>query len=126
MLMCGIFYVMTGGDFPSPGPSPAPDVTTDNDGQLSYKGNDVIITKHAACRMGCREIDSYEVQQVLANGRVNQRKSNPDDSRGCPTVALEAKTRDGQTVRAIVADCQSNPKLVTVIDLDNKYNCHCD
>lgn len=92
---------------------------------LTYHGKDVILTRHAKCRMGCRYISKKEVGEVLEKGKINKRKSNPNDPR-CPTVALEQVTSDGQTVRIIVADCKKVAKLVTVIDLKNKYNCVCD
>ncbi len=94
--------------------------------EINFRGKKLIYTKHAKCRMGCRFIDKEEVGEVLANGRINHKKSNPSDPRGCPIVALEATTHDGQLVRAIVADCDDVAKLVTVIDLKNKYKCHCD
>lgn len=74
--------------------------------------------------MGCRFIDAYEVNEVIQNGTINNRKSNPND-RPCPTYAIESRTRDGQRVRVVVAECDRNAKLVTVIDLENNYKCHC-
>ncbi len=92
--------------------------------EVRYKGKELILTKHARCRMDCRQIDAFEVNEVLTHGRINQRKSQPDAS-PCPKYAIEGKSRDGQTVRAVVADCDRNVKLVTVIDLDNDYKCSC-
>ena len=92
--------------------------------EVQYKGKKLILTKHARCRMGCREIDAFEVNEILTHGRINQRKSQPDAS-PCPKYAIEGESRDGQTVRAVIADCDSNVKLVTVIDLDNEYKCSC-
>ncbi len=91
---------------------------------LNYRGKDMVLTKHAKCRMGCRFIDAYEVNEVLKNGKINKRKSNPND-KPCPTYSLESRTRDGQMVRAVVAECDNVVKLITVIDLDNHYKCHC-
>lgn len=91
---------------------------------IRYKGKKLILTKHARCRMGCREIDAFEVNEILSNGRINQRKSQPNAS-PCPKYAIEGESRDGQTVRAVIADCNRDVKLVTVIDLDNHYKCSC-
>jgi len=91
---------------------------------IRYKGKKLILTKHARCRMGCREIDAFEVNEILTHGRINQRKSQPGAS-PCPKYAIEGESRDGQTVRAVIADCDRNVKLVTVIDLDNDYKCSC-
>lgn len=92
--------------------------------KLTYKGKKMIYTKHAKCRMGCRFIDSEEVMEVIEKGRINHKKSNPNDKR-CPTLAIEGWTHDKQEVRIIVADCEDVAKLVTVIDLNNNYQCAC-
>lgn len=92
--------------------------------RITYDGKDLILTKHAKCRMDCRKISNAEVKEVIEEGKENKRKSNPNDSR-CPTIALEDWTEDGQLVRIIVADCGNVAKLVTVIDLKNDYQCDC-
>lgn len=89
-----------------------------------YAGKKLIYTKHAKCRMDCRTIDRQEVGEVLSKGRINTRKSNPNDPR-CPTKAIEHRTTTGQLIRAVVADCDDVAKLVTVIDLENNYKCSC-
>lgn len=92
--------------------------------EVRYKGKKLILTKHARCRMGCRQIDGFEVNEILTHGRINNRKSQPNAS-PCPKYAIEGESRDGQTVRAVIADCDRSVKLVTVIDLDNHYKCSC-
>jgi len=91
---------------------------------IRYKGKKLKLTKHARCRMGCREIDAFEVGEILSEGRINNRKSEPGAS-PCPKYAIEGESRDGQTVRAVIADCNREVKLITVIDLDNHYKCSC-
>jgi len=91
---------------------------------IRYKGKRLVLTKHARCRMGCREIDAFEVKEILDNGRINNRKSEPG-AHPCPKYAIEGESRDGQTVRAVIADCNREVKLITVIDLDNHYKCSC-
>jgi len=92
--------------------------------EVRYNGKKLVLTKHARCRMDCREIDAFEVNEILTHGRINNRKSQPNAS-PCPKYAIEGKSRDGQTVRAVIADCDRNVKLITVIDLDNNYKCSC-
>lgn len=92
--------------------------------ELVWAGKPVTVTKHGHCRMDCREIDAYEVQQVLLKGKKNAAKSKPDD-KPCPSTALEGVTRDGQRVRVVVSDCGSTAKLVTVIDLETDFKCDC-
>jgi hypothetical protein len=94
---------------------------------LEYKGLPVTLTKHARCRMGCRKIDAYEIQQILDKGIINKRKSGQNDRPDqCPTTALEGITRDKTNIRVIVAKCETNAKIVTVIDLDNDFTCTCN
>lgn len=84
----------------------------------------LIYTQHAKCRMDCRKISKSEVEDILRNGNVNWRKSKQND-KPCPSYALEGKTKDGQTVRIVFADCNNVTKVVTAIDLKNKYDCYC-
>lgn len=105
-------------------PGQVTDDTKTGNQRLTYDGKDLILTRHAKCRMDCREISKAEVREVIKEGKENKRKSNPNDSR-CPTIALEDWTEDGQRVRIIVANCDNVAKLVTVIDLENEYRCDC-
>ena len=105
-------------DLPPPGP-------TADLAKTGYKGKKFVYTRHADCRMDCREIDAYEVSEILTKGKINQRKSDPSD-RPCPTYAYEGFSRDNQRIRAVIAECDNIVKLVTVIDLDNEYRCNCN
>lgn len=79
-------------------------------------------SKHAKCRMSCRHIDRDEVGEVVKKGKVNLRKSQPKEG----TIALEGNTHDDQFVRIIVAKKSENKlHVVTVIDLDTEWPCHC-
>jgi hypothetical protein len=40
--------------------------------------------------------------------------------------AVEGVTHDGQKVRIIVGDCSSQASIVTVIDLENDFECECN
>ena len=98
---------------------------TEND--LRFHQKPVILTKHARCRMDCRHIDASEIQEMLTNGVVNKRKSGQSkDEATCPTQAIEGKTHDNQTVRIVVAECDTKAKIVTVIDLKNDFKCSCE
>ena len=83
-----------------------------------------IYTKHAKCRMECRNIDPDHIQKVFNSGRINYKKSKPQDT-PCPTQAREAKASDGRDLRVVYALCPSKTKVITAIDLDNEYNCTC-
>ena len=58
-------------DPPAP-PTSAPDNgnAADEDVIDRHPGK-LIYTKHARCRMDCRHIDESEVDEIMANGRIN-------------------------------------------------------
>jgi hypothetical protein len=83
-------------------------------------------TKHAKCRMACREITETEVRDIMKKGTINYWKSDLNDL-PCPTYALEGFTsQDHQHVRIIFAQCDLKTRVVTCIDLDRDYPCHCN
>jgi hypothetical protein len=84
----------------------------------------LIYTKHARCRMDCRHIDEAEVQEILQQGRINYRKSEPAGQPD-PKYALEGTTRDGQQVRIVFAPAKRGMVVITVIDLGTEWSCDC-
>lgn len=121
----GLFPSMNNSQTETPAPNNPPSQQLSED-QLLYKGKKVRITKHAQCRMDCRFLDAYEIDEVIKQNKINQNKSNANPGEGkCPSVAYEGRTRDGQQARIIVGECDEQPIIITVIDLDNKYNCTC-
>ncbi|MEZ2442468.1 DUF4258 domain-containing protein [Chitinophaga sp. RCC_12] len=115
---------------PSPGSRP---VVVRNNSSSPAIANEVInrhahleYTKHATCRMDCRQVTTAEVEEILAEGKINAEKSNPED-RPCPTYALEGYSSEGQHLRIVFAPCDSqHAKVITCIDLDKDWVCHCD
>ena len=91
---------------------------------LEYQGQSINLTRHGRCRMECRKLDAFEVQEVINQGKINQRKSNPN-SKPCPSLAFEGKTSDGQTARIVLGTCEGNYKIITAIDLKNEWKCDC-
>jgi hypothetical protein len=82
-------------------------------------------SRHAQCRMQCRNISESEIKEILLNGEVNYSKSQVHD-KPCPSYALEGKTADGQNVRIVFAECDDVTKVITAIDLDTDHdNCDC-
>lgn len=92
---------------------------------LSYNGRALVLTKHARCRMDCRKIDAYEIQEVINMNNINRNKSKPASNGRCESIAYEGRTRDGQRTRVVIGDCEDDPIVITVIDLDTKHNCSC-
>ena len=94
------------------------------DSRINRNPARIIYTKHARCRMNCRQIDESEVKEILAEGVVNEQKSEPRSDPD-PKYALEGITRDQQRVRIIFADAEKGMVVVTVIDLENEWSCNC-
>ncbi len=90
------------------------------DRRVSY----IEYSEHAKCRMQCRKISQTEVEEIMKEGKINYSKTDVDD-RPCPTYALEGITHDNQRVRIIFAQCDHKTKVVTGIDLDTDWECHC-
>lgn len=117
-------------------PAPRPRVTNNNkpkdpashpsdrergfDRRVSY----LEYSKHAACRMQCRKISKAEVEEIMQEGTINYNKSDIHNAR-CPRYAVEGITRDDQRVRIVFAQCNEKTVVVTVIDLETDYECHC-
>jgi hypothetical protein len=85
--------------------------------------SEYFFTKHARCRMACRNITQKEVKEIVKKADVNYNKSQLDAARG-PKYAVEGYTaRDRQHIRVIVAPKQRHLSIVTVIDLDKGWEC---
>ena len=74
--------------------------------------------------MQCRKISQAEVEEIMQDGKINYAKSDVND-KPCPTYALEGITNDNQRVRIVFAQCDFKTKVVTSIDLDTDWECHC-
>lgn len=82
-------------------------------------------SRHARCRMDCRQVSEAEVLDILKHGQINPRKTRLDD-KPCPTYALEGYSQqDHQHLRIVFAQCDNFMKVVTCIDLDRDLECHC-
>jgi len=81
-------------------------------------------TRHAKCRMECRHITQKEVEEIMREGEINYRKSEVKAT-PCPTYAIEGNTSDNQHVRIVFAQCDYKTKVVTVIDLNEEWQCDC-
>ncbi|MES1221157.1 MAG: DUF4258 domain-containing protein [Bacteroidota bacterium] len=90
------------------------------DRRISY----IEYTEHAKCRMECRKISQSEVEEIMRDGKINYNKSDVD-AKPCPTYALEGITHDDQRVRIVFAQCDFKSKVVTCIDLNTEWECHC-
>lgn len=91
-------------------------------GQVS--GHKLVYTKHARCRMRCRYVDESEVEEIVSTNNINPDKSQPE-SKPCPKFAYEGMSHDHQSLRIIIAQCETDWKVVTCIDLGNEFACDC-
>jgi hypothetical protein len=74
--------------------------------------------------MECRKISQAEVEEIMKDGKINYNKSNMN-ARPCPSYAVEGVTRDDQFVRIVFGQCDMKTKVITVIDLNTDWTCHC-
>ncbi len=85
----------------------------------------VILTKHARCRMDCRHITMREIHEILDGGVINYEKSEPN-SHPDPKYALEGYTEEKQHLRIIVAPENTRLIIVTCIELGVEWQCDCN
>ena len=90
----------------------------DRNGQL-------ILTKHAKCRMDCRHITVSEIREILDSGIINYSKSEPE-AHPDPKYALEGFTAEQQHLRIIVAPEANKLIIITCIELGVEWTCHCN
>ena len=84
----------------------------------------IVYSKHALCRMDCRQIDESEVREILQKGEVNYEKIE-EGPKG-KTYPLEGVTHDRQHVRIVFAPHDRELVVVTAIDLDHEWECNCN
>lgn len=81
-------------------------------------------TKHALCRMDCREISKSDIKEILQRGIINFNKSNKFD-KPCPTYAIQGETMDGEKIRVILAQCDKETRIITCYNLVEDFECDC-
>ena len=84
----------------------------------------LVYTKHALCRMDCRRISKQDVMEIMDEGIINLGKSDRQD-KPCPTFALQGTTTDGEKLRIVFAQCNDVTRVVTCINLEEDFECHC-
>jgi acetylornithine deacetylase/succinyl-diaminopimelate desuccinylase-like protein len=103
-------------------PSPAENQNRQEGLDRNY--SNLVITKHARCRMDCRHIDETEIKEIIEQGKINVSKIE-ENARG-KTYPLEGVTHDNQRVRIVVAPKPNGEMVVvTCIDLDREWSCDC-
>ncbi len=95
--------------------------TSELDRNISH----LILTKHARCRMECRDITEEEIKEILHDGNINYNKSDLNNERGA-TYAVEGYSHDHQHLRIIFAPKRDELVVVTCIDIDKEWHCDCN
>ena len=85
----------------------------------------LILTRHAKCRMDCRDITVDEIKGIIKEGHVNLAKSGIG-SKGDSTFALEGYSKDRQHLRIVVSPEYDGLVVITCIDLNKEWPCSCD
>lgn len=85
---------------------------------------DIVLSKHAKCRMVCREISKAEILEILNKGKQNFQKTNRTE-KGV-SYAFEGMSNDGQEIRVVIAPKEEKFVVVTVIDLNEEWPCSCN
>lgn len=98
--------------------------TIDRDKGFDRRVSYLEYSNHAKCRMDCRKISQAEVEEIMKDGKINYNKSDLQNAR-CPRYAVEGITMDNQRVRIVFAQCNDKTEVVTVIDLETEWTCHC-
>jgi len=93
--------------------------------ELNRNEEKLILTKHAKCRMECRDITYAEIKEILQDGKINYTKSDIDNARGA-TFALEGYSNDKQHLRIVFAPAKNKTVVITCIDLDKEWQCDCN
>lgn len=86
--------------------------------------NHLILTKHAKCRIDCRNITVQEIKQIIHSGNVNYSRSKRSN-KGDDTYALEGYSNEHQHLRVVVAPENDGLVVITCIDLDKEWPCNC-
>lgn len=92
---------------------------------INRNAGNLIFTRHAKCRMKCRDITEDEVKEILQKGIMNNMKSDLSNERG-PTYALEGYSHENQHLRIIFAPKKDELVVVSCVDLDKEWHCDCN
>lgn len=76
--------------------------------------------------MQCRHIDESEVKEILNKGNINFSKSDLNEDACHQRYALEGTSHEDQRIRIVVAECNDDLTVITVIDLGRDWPCECE
>ena len=91
---------------------------------LNRHPSQIHYSHHARCRMECRHINETEIKDILEKGTINYRKSDLNEDACHKRYAVEGYSQNDH-LRVIFAPCDNVVTVVTCIDLDKEWSCHC-
>lgn len=92
---------------------------------LSFqRDNPIIYTPEARCEMNCQSIFSPAVEEVIRNGALNAKASDPDAA-PCPIFVLEGTSKQKAHIRVVIATCENELRIMSCTDLDQNTSCDC-
>lgn len=93
---------------------------------LNRNPANISYSKHAKCRMNCRQISEAEVVDILRNGTINYKKSDLKGADCNKKYAVEGTSKDAQKLRIVFAPCSNEVTVITCIDLGKEWECSCE
>lgn len=81
-------------------------------------------TRHALCRMDCRQISKADIENIMEKGVINLSRSNRHD-KPCPSFALQGRTPAGESLRVVFAQCEEETRVITCYNLEKEFSCDC-
>ena len=99
-------------------------VTIDRNTALDRRTDFLEYTDHAKCRMDCGHITPQTIAYILENGQLNSAKTETS-AHPCPVYALEGHSPGQQHLLVIFAQCDYKTKVITCINIDSAFDCHC-
>ena len=97
--------------------------TINRDRGFARQVADLVYSKHARCRMNCRQISESDIKDIMRTGNINYQKSDLD--KRCPVYAVQGTTNDGEHLRVIFAQCHEKTTVVTCYHTDKEFECYC-
>lgn len=93
--------------------------------QLNRNPRHIYYSKHARCRMDCRQINESDVIDLLHIGTINYKKSELNRNDCAKKYVVEGYEHH-RHLRIVFASCSGNITVVTCIDLAKEWDCHCE
>ena len=82
------------------------------------------LTPLAACRMKCLKVTEQHVREVLREGKIDMKKSQPSQ-KPCPVYHVTDVTKDGQKMEFLVQSCKDNIRILSLNNPSKNAACDC-